>query len=55
MKRSEARHKWQQIQDDLRRAVDILSEAAGEIEADDEILLRYGRGSLAQRSRNEFR
>ena len=55
VRRSEARHKWQQIEDDLRRAVDIHSEAAGEMEADDEILLRYGRGSLAQMSRNEIR
>ncbi|MCA1408283.1 hypothetical protein I6F26_29310 [Ensifer sp. IC3342] len=55
VRRSEARRKWQQIEDDLRRAVDIHSEAAGEIEADDEILLRFGRGSLVQMSRNQIR
>lgn len=52
---SAATHKWQQIDDDVRRAVDIQSDAAGEIEADDEMLLRYGRVSLAQMSRNQIR
>lgn len=55
VRRSAARHKWQQIEDDVRRAVDIHSEAAGEIEADDEILLRNGRVSLAQMSDNQIR
>ncbi|MER8383082.1 hypothetical protein [Mesorhizobium sp. M1399] len=53
--RSAARHKWQQIEDDVRRAVDIYAEAAGEIEADDEILLRYGRVSLALMSDSQIR
>ncbi|TIU65275.1 MAG: hypothetical protein E5W30_00325 [Mesorhizobium sp.] len=44
---SAARDKWQQIEDDVRRAVETHSEAAAEIEADDEILLKYARGSLA--------
>ncbi|MET2832524.1 hypothetical protein [Mesorhizobium shangrilense] len=52
---SAARQKWQQIEDDVRRAFDIHSEAAGEIEADDEISLRYGRVSLAQMSGNQIR
>lgn len=52
---SAATHKWQQIEDDVRRAVEIHSEVAGEIEADDEILLRYGRGPLAQMSCNQIR
>ncbi|MBM2715371.1 hypothetical protein JQK88_30040 [Mesorhizobium caraganae] len=55
VRRSAARRKWQQIEDDVRRAVDMHSEAAGEIEADDEISLRYGRLSLAQMSRNQIR
>ncbi|WP_051334031.1 hypothetical protein [Mesorhizobium sp. WSM3224] len=42
-KRSTARHKWKQIEVDVRRAVDSHAEAAGEIEADDEISLRSGR------------
>ncbi|WP_040592921.1 hypothetical protein [Mesorhizobium metallidurans] len=45
---SAATHKWRQIEDDVRRAVEIHSEAAGEIEADDEILVRFGRGPLSQ-------
>lgn len=55
VRRSAARHKWQQIEDDVRRAADIHSEAAVEIEADDEISLRYGRVSLAKISRNQIR
>ncbi|NRP75559.1 hypothetical protein ILFOPFJJ_06482 [Ensifer psoraleae] len=55
VKRSAASHKWQQIEDDVRRAVDIHSEAAGEIEADDDISLRYGRVSLALMSRDQIR
>ncbi|BAV50407.1 hypothetical protein MLTONO_5505 [Mesorhizobium loti] len=45
---SAATHKWRQIEDDVGRAVEIRSEAAGEIKADDEILLRFGRGPLSQ-------
>ncbi|AGS25355.1 hypothetical protein REMIM1_PE00268 (plasmid) [Rhizobium etli bv. mimosae str. Mim1] len=47
-----ARHKWQQIEDDARRAVDIQSQAAGEMEAEDEVLPGDGRGLLAQVSGN---
>ncbi|MGG7539602.1 hypothetical protein [Rhizobium sp. Nf11,1] len=42
VRRSAASHKWQQIEDEVRRAVETQSEAAGEIEGDDEISLRYG-------------
>ncbi|WP_353642682.1 hypothetical protein [Mesorhizobium sp. WSM2239] len=52
---SAATHKWQRIEDDARRAAEIHSEVEGEIEADDEILLRYGRGPLAQISHSEIR
>ncbi|NRQ19057.1 hypothetical protein [Ensifer sesbaniae] len=55
VRRSAASHKWQQIEDEVRRAVEIQSEAAGEIEGDDEISLRYGRVSLAQMSRDQIR
>ncbi|KLK91188.1 hypothetical protein DC522_29510 [Microvirga sp. KLBC 81] len=41
---SAATHKWEQIEADVRRAADSYSEIAAEMEADDEILLRYGRG-----------
>ncbi|RJT30043.1 hypothetical protein D3227_30880 [Mesorhizobium waimense] len=43
---SAAKRKWQQIEKDVRRALDIHLEAADEMEADDDILLRYGRISL---------
>ncbi|RRI01538.1 hypothetical protein EH240_14715 [Mesorhizobium tamadayense] len=52
---SAAKQKWLQIDDDVRRAIEIHSETAGEIEADDEILLRYGRLSLAHMSRKQIR
>jgi hypothetical protein len=39
------KHKWEQIEGDLRRSVDIHSESAAEIEADDETMPRYGRVS----------
>ncbi|QFI70490.1 hypothetical protein EKH55_5616 (plasmid) [Sinorhizobium alkalisoli] len=55
VRRSAASHKWQQIEDEVRRAVEIQSEAAGEIEGDDEISLRYGRVLLAQMSRDQTR
>ncbi|MCA6115046.1 YscO family type III secretion system apparatus protein [Bradyrhizobium sp. WSM 1738] len=42
---SAASHKWQQIEGDVQRASDAHSEAEAEIEADDEVLLRYGSGS----------
>ncbi|MDX8503601.1 hypothetical protein RFM99_35190 [Mesorhizobium sp. VK4C] len=45
---SAARHKWQQIEDDVRRGVDIHSQTAAETEADDEILLRYASVSLTE-------
>ncbi|KUM27484.1 hypothetical protein AU467_16365 [Mesorhizobium loti] len=43
---SAARHKWQQIEDDVRRGVDIHWQTAAETEADHEILLRYARVPL---------
>lgn len=43
-KRSAATHKWRQIETDVRRAADAHSEATAELEADDEVLLRHGRG-----------
>ncbi|MGY3622270.1 hypothetical protein [Bradyrhizobium sp. USDA 10063] len=42
---SAATHKWQQIETDVRRAADTCSAVTAEIDADDEVLLRYGRGS----------
>ncbi|WP_349253231.1 hypothetical protein [Bradyrhizobium sp. CB3481] len=42
---SAASHKWQQIEGDVQRASDAQSEAEAEIEADDEVLLRYRSGS----------
>ncbi|MCP3441018.1 hypothetical protein [Bradyrhizobium sp. CCGUVB14] len=45
-KRSAATHKWRQIETDVRRAADTHSEATAELEADDEVLLRYGSGLL---------
>ncbi|UPK20756.1 hypothetical protein [Bradyrhizobium sp. 131] len=43
-KRSAATHKWRQIETDVRRAADTHSEVTAELEADDEVLLRHGRG-----------
>ncbi|WP_445219719.1 hypothetical protein ACKWRH_06030 [Bradyrhizobium sp. Pa8] len=43
-KRSAATHKWRQIEIDVRRAADTHSEVTAELEADDEVLLRYRRG-----------
>ncbi|TWB93016.1 hypothetical protein FBZ93_11155 [Bradyrhizobium macuxiense] len=48
VKRSAATHKWQQIECDVQRTSDAHSEFAAEIEADDEVLLRYRRGSRTQ-------
>lgn len=45
-KRSAATHKWRQIETDVWRAADTHSEATAELEADDEVLLRYGSGLL---------
>ncbi|WGD51289.1 hypothetical protein QA641_38390 [Bradyrhizobium sp. CB1650] len=43
-KRSAASQKWRQIDGDVQRITNAHFEAAGEIEADDEVLLRYRRG-----------
>ncbi|MGL3210411.1 hypothetical protein [Bradyrhizobium sp. BR 1433] len=43
-KRSAATHKWRQIETDVRRAAHDHSEVSAEIDADDEVLLRYGQG-----------
>ncbi|MBA1142424.1 hypothetical protein [Mesorhizobium neociceri] len=53
VKRSTAKHKWQQIEDDVRRAFDTHSEAASEMEADDEASVRHGRVSLAEAPRTD--
>ncbi|NEI67600.1 hypothetical protein GR243_38225 [Rhizobium leguminosarum] len=45
-----ARHKWEQIEGDLRRSIDAHSESVAEIEADDESMPRYGRVSHPQMS-----
>lgn len=42
--RSAATHKWRQIETDVRRAANTHSEVTAELEADDEVLLRHGRG-----------
>lgn len=44
-KRAAASQKWQEIERDVRRMTDAFCEVAAEIEADDEVLLRYRRGS----------
>ncbi|MCP3413532.1 hypothetical protein NLM16_05400 [Bradyrhizobium brasilense] len=48
-KRSAACHKWQKIERDVERITNAHVETAAEIEADDEILLRYRSGAPAQR------
>ncbi|VIO69189.1 hypothetical protein CI1B_25510 [Bradyrhizobium ivorense] len=48
-KRSAACHKWQEIERDVERSTNAHVEAAAEIEADDEVLLRYRRGAPNQR------
>ncbi|MCC8939916.1 hypothetical protein H8A97_32460 [Bradyrhizobium sp. Arg62] len=47
-KRSAACHKWQEIERDVHRITNAHFEAVAEIEADDEVLLRYRRGSPGQ-------
>ncbi|MCA6103906.1 MULTISPECIES: YscO family type III secretion system apparatus protein [Bradyrhizobium] len=47
-KRSAACHKWQEIERDVERITNAHVEAAAEIEADDEVLLRYRRGAPVQ-------
>ncbi|MGY3695593.1 hypothetical protein HAP41_0000045120 [Bradyrhizobium barranii subsp. apii] len=47
-KRSTASQKWQEIERDVQRMTDAHCEAAAEIEADDEVVLRYRRGSDRQ-------
>ncbi|MGY4157811.1 hypothetical protein ACVINW_003653 [Bradyrhizobium sp. USDA 4461] len=46
--RSAACHKWQEIERDVERITNADVEAAAEIEADDEVLLRYRRGATIQ-------
>ncbi|UFW92091.1 hypothetical protein BjapCC829_48435 (plasmid) [Bradyrhizobium barranii] len=48
-KRSAASHKWREIEGDVQRITNAHFEAAAEIEADDEVLLRYRRGSPGKR------
>ncbi|WP_375785014.1 hypothetical protein ACE10Z_36410 [Bradyrhizobium sp. Pha-3] len=47
-KRSAASHKWREIERDVQRITNAHCETAAEIEADDEVLLRYRRGLGAQ-------
>ncbi|MDA9437086.1 hypothetical protein [Bradyrhizobium sp. CCBAU 51627] len=47
-KRSAASQKWREIDQDVRRITNAHFEAATEIEADDEVLLRYRRGPSGQ-------
>ncbi|MGY3238056.1 flagellar biosynthesis chaperone FliJ [Bradyrhizobium sp. USDA 4472] len=47
-KRSTASQKWQEIEGDVQRTTALCSEFAAEIEADDEVLLRYKGGSRCQ-------
>ncbi|SFQ08301.1 hypothetical protein SAMN05216330_11528 [Bradyrhizobium sp. Ghvi] len=47
-KRSAASQKWQGIEGDVRRTTAVRSEFAAEIDADDEVLLRYQAGSRSQ-------
>ncbi|QOZ36602.1 hypothetical protein [Bradyrhizobium sp. CCBAU 53421] len=48
-KRSAACHKWQEIERDVEQSTNAHVEAAAEIDADDEVLLRYCRGASALR------
>ncbi|MCH4561134.1 MULTISPECIES: hypothetical protein [Mesorhizobium] len=45
---SAATRKWQQIEDDVGRDVEIHSEAVSETEAEDDRVVRFGRSALAQ-------
>ncbi|RTE88124.1 MULTISPECIES: hypothetical protein [Bradyrhizobium] len=47
-KRSAASQKWQEIEGDVQRTTAVRSEFAAEIDADDEVLLRYQGGSRSQ-------
>ncbi|MHC2342692.1 hypothetical protein [Bradyrhizobium barranii] len=47
-RRSAASQKWREIDQDVRRTTSAHFEAAAEIEADDEVLLRYRRGPSGQ-------
>ncbi|QOG21667.1 hypothetical protein [Bradyrhizobium sp. SEMIA] len=47
-KRSAASQKWQEIEGDVQRTSAVRSEFAAEIDADDEVLLRYQGGSRSQ-------
>ncbi|MEY9591062.1 flagellar biosynthesis chaperone FliJ [Bradyrhizobium yuanmingense] len=47
-KRSAASQKWEEIEGDVRRTTAVRSECAAEIDADDEVLLRYQGGSRSQ-------
>ncbi|MCP1854629.1 MULTISPECIES: hypothetical protein [unclassified Bradyrhizobium] len=46
--RSAASQKWQEIEGNVQRASAVRSESAAEIDADDEVLLRYQGGSRSQ-------
>ncbi|WP_025038816.1 hypothetical protein [Bradyrhizobium sp. DOA9] len=46
--RSAASQKWQEIEGDVQRTTAARSEFAAEIDADDEVLLRYQGGSRSQ-------
>lgn len=45
---SAATRKWRKIEDDVLRTLEIHSEVGGEMETDDEILVRFGRSSPSQ-------
>ncbi|MGY4627361.1 hypothetical protein [Bradyrhizobium sp. USDA 4486] len=47
-KRSAASQKWQEIEGDVQRTTAVRSEFAAEVDADDEVLLRYQGGSRSQ-------
>ncbi|MGY4473822.1 hypothetical protein [Bradyrhizobium sp. USDA 3364] len=46
--RSAASQKWQEIEGNVQRATAVRSESAAEIDADDEVLLRYQGGSRSR-------
>ncbi|PPQ20008.1 hypothetical protein CV770_07175 [Bradyrhizobium sp. AC87j1] len=47
-KRSAASQKWEEIEGDVQHTTAVRSECAAEIDADDEVLLRYHGGSRSQ-------
>ncbi|RDJ04498.1 hypothetical protein [Rhizobium grahamii] len=51
---SAVNQKWQQIEDDVKRADEICLEAAAEIEVSDDVLTRHRRSSLAQLSNSSI-